>query len=178
MSTCAVCDCLFTQDKDVVIVGGGDSAIEEALQLAPYARSITMLLRGSAFRASPRMQEKLAEFSHITYRNDVEVLEVVGDATGMTGAKIINKLTHEQEIIPAQGLFLAIGHIPENGIIKGVVDCDPAGFIKLISRQETSVPGIFAAGDITDNHYRQAIIASGDAAKAALDAIAYLRGIN
>jgi thioredoxin reductase (NADPH) len=178
VSTCAVCDCSFAQDKDIVIVGGGDAAIEEALQLASYAKNITLLLRSKTFRASARMQEKLSRFSHISYRYDVEVQEIFGDGSSMTGVKIYNKVTDEYEIINAQGLFLAIGQLPETAFIKDLVHCDALGYITLTDRQKTSVEGIFAAGDVTDNRYRQAIVASGDAAKAALDAIAYLRGID
>ena len=178
VSTCAICDCTLAQDKDVVIVGGGDSAIEEALQLAPYARSITLLIRSNGFRASPRMQEKLLSFKHISYRYDIEVQEIFGEEHGMHGVKIFNKATEEQEIFHAQGIFLAIGQIPETDFIRDLVRCDKYGYIVLVDRQKTSVEGIFAAGDVTDSRYRQAIVASGDAAKAALDAVAFLRGID
>lgn len=177
VSTCAVCDCVLAQDKDVVIVGGGDAAIEESLQLASYARSITLLIRSNGFRAAPRMQEKLSQFEHISYRYDIEVEEIFGDDDGMKGVKIYNKATDEHETIEAQGLFLAIGQIPETDFIKDIVHCTKYGHVALVDRQKTSVAGIFAAGDVTDSRYRQAIVASGDAAKAALDAIAYLRGI-
>lgn len=178
VSTCAICDCILAKDKNVIIVGGGDSAIEEALQLASYARSITLLLRSNGLRASPRMQEKLLQFDHISYRYDIEVKEILGDDNGMTGVRIYNKATDETEIIPAEGLFLAIGQIPETDFIKDIVSCDKNGYIVLHDHQKTSIEGIFAAGDATDNRYRQAVVASGDAAKAALDAIAYLRGID
>lgn len=178
VSTCAVCDCTLAQGKDVVIVGGGDSAIEEALQLASYAKSITLLLRSAEFRASPRMQEKIRNYNHISYRHDIEVEEILGNDTGMTGIKIFNKSTQSHEIIPAEGLFLAIGQLPETDFIKDLIACDKYGYITLLDRQKTSVDGIFAAGDATDGRYRQAIVASGDAAKAALDAVAYLRGID
>jgi thioredoxin reductase (NADPH) len=178
VSTCAICDCTLAQDKDVVIVGGGDAAIEEALQLAPYAHTITLLLRSNEFRASPRMQEKLLSFNHISYRYDVEVQEIFGEEQGMHGVKILNKATGEQEIFHAQGIFLAIGQIPETDFIRDLVRCDKYGYIVLLDRQKTSIEGIFAAGDVTDSRYRQAIVASGDAAKAALDAVAFLRGID
>lgn len=178
VSTCAICDCTLAQDKDVVIVGGGDSAIEEALQLAPYARSITLLIRSNGFRASPRMQEKLLSFKHISYRYDIEVQEIFGEENGMKGVKIYNKAMGEYEVLHAQGIFLAIGQIPETDFIRNLVRCDKYGYIVLTDRQQTSVEGIFAAGDVTDNRYRQAIVASGDAAKAALDAVAFLRGID
>jgi thioredoxin reductase (NADPH) len=178
VSTCAICDCTLAQDKDVVIVGGGDSAIEEALQLAPYARNITLLLRSNGFRASPRMQEKLLSFNHISYRYDIEVQEIFGEPDGMKGVKIYNKATDGYEILHAQGIFLAIGQIPETDFIRDLVRCDKYGYILLFERQRTSVEGIFAAGDVTDSRYRQAIVASGDAAKAALDAVAFLRGID
>ncbi len=178
VSTCAVCDCTLVQDKDVVIVGGGDSAIEEALQLAPYARSITLLLRSNGFRASPRMQEKLLSFEHISYRYDVEVQEIFGEPDGMRGVKIYNKATEEYETLHVEGIFLAIGQIPETDFIRDLVRCGKYGYILLLERQKTSVEGIFAAGDVTDSRYRQAIVASGDGAKAALDAIAFLRGID
>ncbi len=177
VSTCAICDCTLAQDKDVVIVGGGDAAIEEALQLAPYAKSIILLLRSNTFRASPRMQEKLLSFKHIRYRYDIEVKEICGHDS-MTGVKIYDKSTDSHEFLAAQGLFLAIGQIPQTDFIKNFVRCDRYGYILLIDRQKTSVEGIFAAGDVTDNRYRQAIVASGDAAKAALDAVAFLRGID
>lgn len=178
VSTCAICDCTLARDKDVVVVGGGDAAIEEALQLAPYARSITLLLRSNGFRASPRMQEKLSSFKHISYRYDIHVQEIFGDEQRMQGVKIYNKATGEHEILYAQGLFLAIGQVPETEFIKGLVACDKYGYVLLDEHQKTSVEGIFAAGDVTDNRYRQAIVASGDGVKAALDAVAFLRGID
>ncbi|CAM6002340.1 unnamed protein product [Sphagnum balticum] len=176
VSSCAICDCTLMHDNDVVIVGGGDAAIEEALQLAPYARTITLLLRGNSFRASPRMQEKLLSYDHISYRYATQVHEIFGDESGMQGVTIYHNRTGEYETICARGLFLALGQLPESSSVADLVSCDAHGYIILTERQKTSVPGIFAAGDVTDSRYRQAIVASGDGAKAALDAIAFLRG--
>ena len=178
VSTCAICDGPLARNKDVVVIGGGDSAIEEALQLAPYARHITILLRSNGFRASPRMQEKLADHTHITYRYDVEVQEIVGDSHGMTGVKVYDKITKECETISAQGFFLAIGQEPETECIRNLVNIDKYGYIVLYDRQKTSQEGVYAAGDVTNTRYRQAIVAAGDAAKAAMEAVAFLRGID
>ena len=177
VSTCALCDCLSAEGKEIVVIGGGDSAIEEALQLAPYATRITLLIRGSRFRASKHMQEKLESYDHIFYRFDTQVEEVVGDGHEMTGVRLRNTATGETEIFPAQGLFLAIGQHPDTQWISDFVACDDVGYIKLAEYQRTSQRGVFAAGGATDARYRQAGVASGDGIKAALDAIAYLRGI-
>lgn len=178
VSSCALCDAVGADDKDVVVVGGGDSAIEEALQLLSYARTITILVRGDSLKASPRMQEKLVRCDRVRYRFNVQVQEIIGNSEHMTGVKVFNKETGQEELISAECLFLAIGHIPETDFIKDIISCDEQGFINLQGQQKTSIEGIFAAGDVTDRRYRQAIVASGDGAKAALDAIAYLRGID
>ncbi len=178
LSTCALCDAIFAAEKDVVIIGGGDSAIEEALQLVGYAQKITLIVRGNQLRASPRMQEKLSPFTHIFYQYNSEVKEIIGDSSAVTAVIVKNNKTGFEEVIPTQRIFFAIGHIPETSFIKDIVPCDVQGYIQLLDGQKTCTQGIFAAGDATNKRHKQAIIASGNAVEAALDAINYLRDID
>lgn len=176
VTSCATCDAPFFEQKSVFVVGGGDAAVEEALQLASYAKSITILVRSDKMRASHAMQQRLQAYPHISIRYNTKVLEVLGSGEVVTGAKIVTDGQSPEEVA-IDGIFLAIGHIPNTHLVKPHVATDAHGFIQLVEphRQLTSVPGVFAAGDVADSHYRQAGIASGDGIRAAIDAAAFLR---
>lgn len=176
ISTCAICDGPFYKNKDVFVIGGGDSAAEEAMQLAPYARSITLLVRTDKMRASAVMQERLKTYKNITVQYNSKIVAIKGDEHHMKEVDIDVK--GAIKTVPADGIFLAIGHYPNSDLVKGIVTMDKAGFIEVEGRsQKTNVAGIYAAGDVSDHKYRQAGIASGDGIKAALDAVEFLRMI-
>jgi thioredoxin reductase (NADPH) len=178
VTACAVCDAPFFRDEQVVVIGGGDSAVEQAIQLAPYAKKITVLIRKNRMRAAQSMQDRLKNYDHISLRYHVDVLEICGDNDEVTGVKVFNNKTDSEELIPVTGVFLAIGHDPNSGLFKDLLECEVGGYIRTMSKsQETSVPGVFAAGEVEDNHYRQASVASGNGVKAALDAIEFLSTI-
>jgi thioredoxin reductase (NADPH) len=175
VGTCAVCDAAFYKNEDVVVVGGGDSAVEEAIQLAQYARSITILVRKDKMRAAARMQQRLKGYPTITVRYNVEVQKVVGDEQHVTGVELLDTKTNTVELMPVSGLFLAIGHTPNSLLVKGAVSTDDNGYILTKGKtQETNIPGVFAAGEVEDNRYRQAIVSAGRGASAALDAVNFL----
>lgn len=175
VTTCAVCDAPFYKGYDVVVVGGGDSAVEEALQLASFAKTITIMVRGDAMRAAPSMQARLKGYSNIHVRYNVQLTEIHGDADGVTGISVLNNKTKEITKEPISGVFLAIGHQPNTAIFKGQVDLHDSGHIVVKGHsQQTSVPGVFVAGDVADREYRQAGVAAGDGIKAALDASKFL----
>jgi thioredoxin reductase (NADPH) len=178
VTTCAICDAPFYKDKAVVVIGGGDSAAEEALQLSAYAKSITVLVRKDQMRASAPMQERLREVPHIKVLYNHEVTRIEGDDKHVTHVQLFNNKTNEKTLMPINGVFLAIGHLPNSHLLKGSVALDEQGYIKAEGRsQRTSVPGIFVAGDVEDHVYRQAGVAAGSGIKAALDALNYLQSI-
>jgi thioredoxin reductase (NADPH) len=171
VTSCAVCDAPFFKDKDVVVVGGGDSAAEEALQLVPFARNITLLIRGETMRASAIMQARLQDYPQIKIRSRSSITKITGDGMRVTGIDLSDGTT-----LPIDGVFLAIGHIPNIELLKNTVSLTKQNLIALKpGTQKTSLPGIFAAGDVTDGRYRQAGVASGDGIKAGLDALEFLR---
>ena len=176
VTTCAICDAAFYKDKKVVVIGGGDSAVEEATLLTSYASSVQVLVRGDKMRAAPAMQARLKD-PKITVLYNTEPLEIVGDGTSVTGMRVKNTKTNKEELLPIDGVFLAIGHKPNSEIFKEYITIDKdTGYIILPTRgQKTSMPGIFAAGDVADHVYRQAGVAAGDGIKAALDALAFLQ---
>lgn len=178
VTSCATCDAPFFKSEDVVVVGGGDSAIEEAIQLAKYVNSVTILVRKDKMRAAARMQDRIAGYSNIAVRYNVSVCEVIGDGLQVTGVRLVDALTKEQLVMPVSGVFLAIGHDPLTQVFKDHVDTCPMGHIKMFDRtQGTSVQGVFAAGDVEDHRYRQAIVAAGHGVSAALDAIEFLHEV-
>ena len=178
VSACARCDALFYKNKNVVVVGGGDAAIEQAVELARYAKEVTILHRRSQMRAAVRMQTRLKSYPQIRLMYDVAVKEIIGDKKKVTGVKIAHNDTDEQEILPVDGVFLAIGHQPNTSLFKDMLEADDVGYLVLQNNnQQTSMPGVFAAGDVADPHYRQAIVAAGDGAKAAIDAIEFLESL-
>jgi len=177
VSACAVCDGFFYKSQDVAIVGGGDTAIEEATYLAKICTNVTMLVRKDHFRASKAMQNRLSNFDNIKVLFNHEVEEVVGENV-VDGIKIKNNLTNHISELKITGLFLAIGHSPNTGIFKGLVDMDDSGYILTDKTStKTNIPGVFAAGDVQDKDYRQAVTAAGTGCMAALDAERYLQEI-
>lgn len=178
VTTCAVCDAPFYKGKDVVVIGGGDSAAEEALQLAPYAKHIEILVRKDKMRASRAMQNNVANLSNISISYNKELKEIIGDTHHVTEIKIYDNKENNEVVKPISGVFLAIGHDPNTQLFKNQLKIDSMGYIELKGRsQRTSLPGVFAAGDVDDHTYRQAIIAAGEGSKAALDADFFLQGI-
>lgn len=178
VTACAVCDAPFYKGEEVVVVGGGDSAIEEAIQLASYAKKITILVRKDRMRASARMQARLAAYEAIQVQYNVEVRKILGHKGLVTGVELFNHATKETIIFPTSGIFLAVGHTPNSQLIQGVVARDSQGYIRVEGRtQATSMPGIFAAGDVADFRYRQAGTASGQGIAAGLDAVHFLDDI-
>jgi thioredoxin reductase (NADPH) len=180
VTSCALCDAPFFKNKDVVVVGGGDSAAEETLQLLPYVKSVTVLVRGQAMRASQVMQDKLKNPKvKILYNH--EPREIIGSSDdGVTSVKVFDKTKNIEYNLNAAGLFLAIGHDPNTSLLKdSKVDIDTHGYIVPVGRsQKSSVEGIFAAGDVADPDYRQAGTSAGDGSKAGIDVQRFLQQIN
>ena len=177
VSACAVCDGFFYKNQDVAIVGGGDTAIEEATYLAKICNNVTMLVRKDHFRASKAMQNRLSNYDNIKVLFNHEVMEVMGENV-VDGLKIKSNLTNDVSELKITGLFLAIGHSPNTDIFKGIVDMDDSGYILTEKTStKTNIPGVFAAGDVQDKDYRQAVTAAGTGCMAALDAERYLQEI-
>lgn len=175
VSACAVCDGFFYKKQEVVIVGAGDSACEEAHYLAQLCSKVTMLVRSETFRASRIMEERVRNTPNIEILLNTETQEVLGDGQVVTGVRVINKETSEVKDIPATGFFVAIGHDPNTEIFKGQVEMDEAGYLLTQGKStKTNLPGVFACGDVQDKDYRQAITAAGTGCIAALDAERYL----
>lgn len=178
VSSCAICDCVFFKQKNVYIVGGGDAAIEQAMQLASYAKNVNILVRKDRMRAAASMQNKLDDYPNVRVMYNKEVVKVLGDSVTLEGLEIKDTDTNELEQVQADGLFLAIGHNPNTELFQSGIKLDNYGYIILEGRsQATSVKGIFAAGDVADSIYRQAMIAAGCGAQAGLEAVALLRDI-
>ena len=177
VSACAVCDGFFYKNQDVAIVGGGDTAIEEATYLAKICNNVTMLVRKDHFRASKAMQNRLSNYDNIKVLFNHEVMEVMGENV-VDGLKIKSNLSNDVSELKITGLFLAIGHSPNTDIFKGIVDMDDSGYILTDKTStKTNIPGVFAAGDVQDKDYRQAVTAAGTGCMAALDAERYLQEI-
>jgi thioredoxin reductase (NADPH) len=175
VSACAVCDGFFYRNQEVVIVGAGDSACEEAHYLSKLCTKVTMLVRKD-FRASKIMADRVKKTANIEILYNTETLEVLGDGQLVTGVRVINNETKVEHEIPATGFFVAIGHKPNTDIFKDFIDLDETGYIKYAQpgTSKTNVPGVFVAGDAADKTYRQAITAAGTGCMAALDAERYL----
>jgi thioredoxin reductase (NADPH) len=176
VSACAVCDGFFYRGHEVVIVGAGDSACEEAHYLSKLCKKVTMLVRKEDFRASKIMAERVKKTENIEILFNTETLEVIGDGQLVTGARVFNNATKEEKEIPCTGFFVAIGHTPNTFIFKDYIDLDETGYIKYaqLGTSKTNVEGVFVAGDAADKTYRQAITAAGTGCMAALDAERYL----
>ena len=175
VSACAVCDGFFYRNQEVVIVGAGDSACEEAHYLSKLCKKVTMLVRSEKFRASKIMEARVRKTENITILMNHDTVEVLGDNQVVTAVKAKNKTTGEVFDIPATGFFVAIGHQPNTEIFKGYLTLDETGYIvNVAGTSRTSVPGVFVGGDAADHVYRQAITAAGTGCMAALDAERYL----
>jgi thioredoxin reductase (NADPH) len=175
VSACAVCDGFFYRNQEVVIVGAGDSACEEAHYLSKLCKKVTMLVRSEKFRASKIMEERVRKTENITILMNHDTVEVLGDEQVVTGVKALNKTTNEVFDIPATGFFVAIGHKPNTDIFKDFITLDETGYIiNTPGTSKTNVEGVFVAGDAADHVYRQAITAAGTGCMAALDAERYL----
>lgn len=168
VSACATCDGFFFKNKDLVVIGGGDTAMEEATFLTRYANHVTLIHRRDTFRASKIMQDRAAKNPKISFLMDSEVIEVLGE-DAVTGVRVRNVKTDEEQVLPVQGMFLAIGHKPNTDLFKGIIDTDEVGYIVPVENTMTNIPGVFAAGDVTDHRYRQAVTAAGDGCRAAID---------
>ena len=178
VSACAVCDGFFYKNQEVVVVGGGDSACEEAHYLSKLCKKVTMLIRKNNFRASKIMIDRVKKTKNIEILFNTETLEVLGDESLVTGVKIKNNSTKEISKIQATGFFLAIGHQPNTDIFKKYLNLDKTGYIiNELGSTKTNVPGVFVSGDASDNVYRQAVTAAGTGCMAALDAEKYLSEI-
>jgi len=177
VSWCATCDGFFFRDQDILVVGGGDSAMEEATFLTRFARSVTLLHRRDRLRASKIMQERAFANDKIRFLLETEVVEILG-GTKMTGARVRNLRTGEESELAVTGLFIAIGHDPRNELLHDQVDLDDEGYVIVDAPStRTNLPGVFACGDLVDHTYRQAITAAGTGCAAALDAERYLTAI-
>lgn len=175
VSACAVCDGFFYRNQEVVIVGAGDSACEEAHYLSKLCKKVTMLVRSEKFRASRIMEDRVRKTENIEILMHTETAEVLGDGQVVTGVKVVNRASGETREIPATGFFVAIGHQPNTEIFKDFITLDETGYvINTPGTSKTNVPGVFVAGDAADHVYRQAITAAGTGCMAALDAERYL----
>ncbi len=177
VSTCAVCDGAFYNDKPVVIVGGGDTAMEEAAFMLNFTKKITIIHILDKLTASAAMQEKVIHNLNISIIYNTTVTQIQGDGTHVTGVTIANKQTQETQSLATQAVFVAIGLNPNVAPFKGNVALSPNGFIQVENNTQTTVPGIFAAGDVSDYRYRQAITSAGAGCMAALDAERYLKSL-
>ena len=174
LSTCATCDGFFYKDKHVAVVGGGDSAMEEATYLAKMCASVTLIHRRDEFKASPIMLERAKKDPKITFKVPYGVEKPEFDQTGVTGVTLKNLETNETELLKVDGLFMAIGHTPNSKIFTDYLEADETGYLKVHDHTRTNVPGVFAAGDIADHEFRQAITAAGMGCQAAIQAQRYL----
>lgn len=171
VSTCATCDGYFFKGRPIAVVGGGDSALEEAIYLTKFANKVTLIHRRDSLRASKIMQDKAFANPKIQFIWDSEISEVKDVGKGeVTGIVVRNVKTGEKSELPLDGVFIAIGHTPNTSLFEGQVQLDPAGYIVTHDGSKTSVPGVFAAGDVQDHIYRQAITAAGSGCMAAIDA--------
>ena len=174
VSACATCDGFFYRGKDVAVVGGGDTACEEASYLAHLCRKVYMIVRRNVLRASKAMQERVMHTENIEILWETQTQEVLGDANGVTGVRLVRKSGEVFEK-PIDGFFLAIGHQPQSALFKPWIDTDENGYILTDGKSSrTNVEGVFAAGDVQDPQYRQAIAAAGSGCRAALDAERYI----
>ncbi len=173
VSSCAPCDAPFFKDKKVVVVGGGDSAMEEALTLVKYASEVTIIHRRDAFRASAAMQQKVLTNPKIKVLWNSEVIEAKG-TDKLEKVILKNNKDGNTSEFPLNGIFIAIGHKPETDIFKGPIELDERGYIKVFDHTKTNIDGVFVAGDVHDAHYKQAVTAAGFGCMAGMDVIRYL----
>jgi thioredoxin reductase (NADPH) len=177
VSYCATCDAAFYRDRKVIVVGGGDSAMEEAIFLSKFAKTVTIVHRRDEFRASAIMIDRAREIENIEFMTPYQTLRFEpGDDGALGNAVLRHAETGEEQDVPVDGVFVAIGHKPTSGVVAGQVPLDEDGYVEVVGRStKTEVPGVFGAGDLVDHTYRQAITAAGSGCQAALDAEWYLR---
>ena len=173
LSTCATCDGFFFRGQDIAVVGGGDSALEEALFLTRFASSVTIVHRRDSLRASKIMQERALTHEKIRFAWNTQVTEVVGDDK-VSGLRVKNTVTGDEQILDVTGVFVAIGHVPNTTLVQGQLELEDNGYIRTFTGSTTSVDGVFAAGDVQDHVYRQAITSAGSGCMAAIDAERWL----
>jgi thioredoxin reductase (NADPH) len=174
VSTCATCDGFFFRDQDIAVVGGGDSAMEEATFLTRFARSVTLIHRREEFRASKIMLERARANEKIKFLTNTQVTSIEGDPK-VTGVRLRNTITGEESELAVTGVFVAIGHDPRSDLLRGQVDLDPEGYVQVNGRTtSTSIEGVFACGDLVDHTYRQAVTAAGTGCSAAIDSERWL----
>lgn len=179
VSACATCDGFFFKEKEIVVVGGGDTALEEALFLTRFGRKVTIIHRRDVLRASKIMQERARANKKIEFLWNKDVIEVKDVSQGrVTGVRLRDSQDGSEIDYPCEGFFLGIGHTPNSRFLEGVVEMDSKGYIRTFGGSRTSVPGIFAAGDVQDPTYRQAITAAGSGCMASIDAERYLEGLS
>ncbi|NGZ77857.1 thioredoxin-disulfide reductase [Saccharibacillus alkalitolerans] len=178
VSTCATCDGFFFRGKEIIVVGGGDSALEEANFLTRFATKVTLVHRRGELRASKIMQDRARQNPKIEWALDRTPLEVVKGENGLKGLLVRNNETGEDQLIEASGVFVAIGHHPNTGFLNGQITTDENGYIVVTpGTSETNVPGVFACGDVQDTRYRQAITAAGSGCAAAMDAERFIESL-
>jgi thioredoxin reductase (NADPH) len=174
VSYCATCDGFFFRDQDIVVIGGGDSAIEEALFLTRFGRKVTVVHRRDELRASKIMQQRAFDNPKIEFVWDTVLTEILGEAGKLTGLRLRNVKTGEETTTPTGGLFIAIGHDPSTKVFEGKIELNETGYIEVHNGSYTSVEGVFAGGDCVDHFYRQAVTAAGMGCMAAIDAERWL----
>ena len=174
VSSCATCDGFFFRDQDIAVVGGGDSAMEEATFLTRFARSVTVVHRRDEFRASRIMLDRARNDPKMRWRTNAEVVEVLGDGS-VSGVRLRDTRTGEESVLDVSGMFVAIGHDPRSELVRGVLDVDDAGYVQVDAPStRTAIAGVFACGDLVDHTYRQAVTAAGSGCAAAIDAERWL----
>jgi thioredoxin reductase (NADPH) len=176
VSSCATCDGAFYRGKEIAVIGGGDSAVEEATFLTRFATKVYLVNRTNKLKASKAMQDRLFADEKIEVVWDCEVKEILGDGEVVTGVKLFNNKNNQDVLLEVGGVFLGIGHIPNTAIFKDYMELDEVGYIIVKDNTKTSIDGVFVAGDVKDPSYQQAITAAGMGCMASLDAEKYLRG--
>ncbi len=173
ISTCATCDGFFFRGQDIAVVGGGDSAVEEALFLTRFANSVTLIHRRDTLRASKIMQERVLKNDKMRFAWNSQVTEILGDEK-VSGVSVVDTVTGESRVLDVTGVFIAIGHVPNTTLVEGQLDLHENNYVVTGPGSYTNIDGVFAAGDVQDHHYRQAITSAGSGCMAAIDAERWL----
>ncbi len=174
VGVCATCDAAFFKGKEIIVVGGGDSAMEESTFLSKFASKVTVIHRRDEFKASKAMQEKFFANKKCSVLWNKEVMEILGDGKKVTGVRLRDTVNKKESEFKCEGVFLAIGHVPNTDFLKGFLELDEQGYLKADKHMHTNVPGVFAAGDVQDRRFKQAITAAGSGCMAAMEAEKYL----
>jgi thioredoxin reductase (NADPH) len=174
VSVCATCDAFFYRDREVVVVGGGDTAMEEAVFLTRFASKVTVVHRRDSLRATPVLADRALSNKAIHFSWNSEVSEILSDQAGVTGVRVKNVINGEESELACEGIFIAIGHMPNTSLFEGQLDLDNEGYLLTKNGTETNIPGVFAAGDVQDQQFRQAITAAGTGCMAAIQAERFL----